>query len=226
MTNHTLVGNRDMTTPLVELSGIVILAVGVWMQVELYKYMELSTEFSSTAPYVLIATGALIVVVGFLACCCTVKGQPVLLYIYGAFLMIIFVLELGAGISMYAYRDKLIEGFDNGLNQSILIYPSDPEKKNSIDLTQSTLHCCGNKSPYDWPDEIPPSCCKVTPCDTKDHTQIYSKGCFNLVIDFLNSNIGLVGGSAMGIAFFPLVGMLLSCCLAKNINKAKYEQMA
>jgi hypothetical protein len=50
------------------------------MVVELYKYMELSTEFSATAPYILIGTGALIILVGSLACCCTVKGQPVLLY--------------------------------------------------------------------------------------------------------------------------------------------------
>jgi Tetraspanin family. len=64
-----------------QLTGIAILAVGIWMVVELYKYMELSTEFSAPAPYVLIGTGALIILVGSLACCCTVKGQPVLLYI-------------------------------------------------------------------------------------------------------------------------------------------------
>jgi hypothetical protein len=64
-----------------QLTGIAILAVGIWMVVELYKYMELSTEFSVTAPYVLIGTGALIILVGSLACCCTVKGQPMLLYV-------------------------------------------------------------------------------------------------------------------------------------------------
>lgn len=52
------------------------------------------------------------------------------------------------------------------------------------------------------------------------------QGCFNKVVEFLNGNIGSVGGSALGVAFFPLVGVILACCLAKNINKAKYEQMA
>jgi tetraspanin-7 len=52
------------------------------------------------------------------------------------------------------------------------------------------------------------------------------QGCFHKVVDFLKGNIGLVGGSAVGVAFFPLVGEILACCLAKNINKAKYEQMA
>lgn len=51
------------------------------MEVELYKYMTMSTDFSETASYVLLGTGSLIIVMGMLACCCTVKGQPVLLFL-------------------------------------------------------------------------------------------------------------------------------------------------
>lgn len=110
------------------------------MQVELYKYLELSAEFSGTAPYVLIGTGALIIVVGSLACCCTVKGQPALLYMYGAFLAVIFVLELGAGVSIFAYRSKLAEGFDQGLNQSIVNYQNGTREQSAdFDLMQSTV---------------------------------------------------------------------------------------
>jgi len=212
------------------LTGIAILAVGIWMVVELYKYMELSTEFSATAPYVPIGTGALIILVGSLACCCTVKGQPVLLYVYGAFLMVIFLLEISAGVSIYAYRDKLLDGFSKGLNQSLANYNTDPEKASDFDLMQSTLHCCGNRTYEDWyttPNKkVPQSCCKQDKCDTAEPGAIYEEGCFNKVVNFLNGNIGLVGGSAVGVAFFPLIGVILACCLAKNINKAKYEQMA
>lgn len=51
------------------------------MQLELHKYLELSSDFSNSAPYVLVATGILIFVVGSLACFCTLKGQPALLYL-------------------------------------------------------------------------------------------------------------------------------------------------
>lgn len=64
-----------------QITGIVILAVGIYMEVELYKYMTMSTDFSETASYVLIGTGTLIILMGMLACCCTVKGQPVLLFL-------------------------------------------------------------------------------------------------------------------------------------------------
>ncbi|XP_012061892.1 PREDICTED: CASP8-associated protein 2, partial [Atta cephalotes] len=49
-------------------------------------------------------------------------------------------------------------------------------------------------------------------------------GCYNRLLDLINSNIGLVAGTAIGVAFFPLVGIFLACCLASNINKAEYEQ--
>lgn len=61
-------------------TGFIIFVVGVWSQIELYKYLKLSTEIPGTAPYVLIGTGALIMLIGSLACCCTIKGQPALLY--------------------------------------------------------------------------------------------------------------------------------------------------
>lgn len=211
-------------------TGAAILFAGVWMVLALYKYMELSTEFSAAAPYVLIGTGALITLVGSLACCCTVKGQPVLLYIYGAFLMVIFLLEISAGVSIYAYREKLLDGFGKGLNESLANYTTDQQKASDFDLIQSTLHCCGNQKYKDWDNspfhKVPTSCCKQEGCNTQDKDAIYEEGCFSKVVDFLKGNIGLVGGSAVGVAFFPLVGVILACCLAKNINKAKYEQMA
>ncbi|KAJ3654431.1 hypothetical protein Zmor_013620 [Zophobas morio] len=214
------------------ISGIAILAIGIWMEVELYKYMEMSTEFSGTAPYVLIGTGSLIILIGSLACCCTVKGQPVLLYVYGAFLAIVFVLELGAGISIFAYRTKLTEGFDKGLTQSMIDYRNNSKDlANDFDLIQQTLHCCGKHGSMDWLNlsqstPIPESCCIKEHCNTEDAEQIYTEGCYTKVVEFLNSNIGIVAGAAVGIAFFPLVGVVLSCCLASVINKAKYEQMA
>lgn len=63
---------------------------------------------------------------------------------YGAFLTVIFMLEISAGVSIYAYRVKLLDGFDKGLNQSIETYSTDPEKTSALDLMQSTvsqMHC-------------------------------------------------------------------------------------
>lgn len=58
-----------------------MLCSGVWMQVEMHKYLVLNGEYSDVAPYILVATGSLILLISSLACCCTVKGHPTLLYL-------------------------------------------------------------------------------------------------------------------------------------------------
>ncbi|XP_011686927.1 PREDICTED: tetraspanin-6-like [Wasmannia auropunctata] len=209
-------------------SGILILCIGVWMRIQLRNYMNMSVQGSGAALLALASLGAVLAVAAILACCCTARGHPALLYLYGAFLAVVALLELGAGASVYAYRTSLNEGFDQGLNESMAAY----DQSKSIDTMQSTLHCCGNRGYADWlnldpPKDIPLSCCKVQEkCPTRDPDEIYTEGCYNRVLDFINSNIGLVAGTAIGVAIFPLVGIFLACCLASNINKAEYEQVA
>jgi hypothetical protein len=61
------------------------------------------------------------------------------LFQYGGFLLVVFVLEICAGVSVYIYREKLVEGFDKGLGQSIATYTTDDEKANDFDIMQSTV---------------------------------------------------------------------------------------
>ncbi|EZA49062.1 Tetraspanin-7, partial [Ooceraea biroi] len=127
------------------------------------------------------------------------------LFQYGAFLAVVALLELGAGASVYAYRTNLNEGFDQGLNESMIAYGQEHSISNHIDTMQST----------------------VSIFTVVIHAAlIILTGCYNRVVDFINSNIGLVAGTAIGVAFFPLVGIFLACCLASNINKTEYEQVA
>ncbi|RLU26086.1 hypothetical protein DMN91_002249 [Ooceraea biroi] len=151
--------------------------------------MNMGVQDSGTALLALASLGAVLALAATLACCCTARGHPALLYLYGAFLAVVALLELGAGASVYAYRTNLNEGFDQGLNESMIAYGQEHSISNHIDTMQST-------------------------------------GCYNRVVDFINSNIGLVAGTAIGVAFFPLVGIFLACCLASNINKTEYEQVA
>ncbi|XP_043493955.1 tetraspanin-7-like [Polistes fuscatus] len=212
-------------------SGMLMLCIGIWMRVQLRDYVNTNDEASGTALLALASLGAILALAATLACCCTARGHPALLYLYGAFLAVVALLELGVGASIYAYRTSLNEGFEQGLNDSITAYAHDPKKRSHLDTIQSTLHCCGSKDYTDWlntnPPNIPISCCKVQEeCNPFNTENIYTEGCYNLVLTFINSNIGLVAGTAIGVAFFPLIGVFLACCLANNINKAKYEQVA
>ena len=51
------------------------------MELQLHKYMELSTLFSTTIPLIFVGLGGTILGLSVLACCCTAKGKVLLLYI-------------------------------------------------------------------------------------------------------------------------------------------------
>lgn len=68
-----------------QITGIAILALGIWIKVDLYKYMELSSIYYKESPFILIGVGVVIVLVGSLGCCCTIKGNAILLYMVGTF---------------------------------------------------------------------------------------------------------------------------------------------
>ncbi|WAR28436.1 TSN7-like protein [Mya arenaria] len=204
------------------ISGIAILAVGIWAKVQLYIYMELSTVYYKEAPYILIGVGAVIVLVGSFGCCCTFKGNACLLYMYSVFLVLVFIVELSTGAAGFIYKKKLSSGFEDGLAIALNHYDSDKGKTEALDGLQHNLHCCGRHKYQDWfttPWEekqkkvnvtniVPKSCCRGKQAECKN-TNLPGNATTNSTLDI----------------YTELFGALLACCLAKNINKAKYEQV-
>lgn len=93
------------------------------------------------------------------------------------------------------------------------------------------MKCCGNHGYKDWsnlarPIPVPKSCCKRFNCDAQDEAEIYREGCYDKVTDIVNENMSLIVKIAIIAAMFPIIGIVLTCCMAANLTKAKYEQMA
>ena len=67
---------------LFQASGFCLLVIGLWMQLQLHKYMEISSMFDgvATIPGVFLCLGGSIILFSTLACCCTAKGKVPLLY--------------------------------------------------------------------------------------------------------------------------------------------------
>lgn len=215
-------------------TGLVLLILGVWMNVSLYHVLKLSADYNRHMPLLFIATGLLVLLVAVLACVATAKGQSVLLYIFGSLLVLVFVAELMAGIVGYVYIRQVREGIGRGMNSSLAHYNGDGGMADeTVDFVQDKLTCCGLNNPDDWAEtdfykknnHYPKSCCSSrSTCQPEDPT-LHLEGCYVKVIRFLDTNLSAIAGGAVGFAFFQLVGVLLSFCLASNINKAKYERV-
>ncbi|XP_064455722.1 tetraspanin-6-like [Ornithodoros turicata] len=216
-------------------TGIVLLILGVWMKVSLYHVLNLSTDYNQHMPLVFIGTGIIVLLVSIVACVGTVKGQSVLLYIFGVILVGVFLLEMTAGVMGYMYIRQVKEGIQKGMNSSISHYGSGGMADENVDFVQKSLKCCGLLNFKDWEQVeyyvrteglLPSSCCENSnsACNV-NNPNLHPEGCYNKIIGFLDKNLNAIAGGAVGFAFFQLFGVVLSFCLAANINKAKYERV-
>uniref|UniRef100_H3DHI2 Tetraspanin n=1 Tax=Tetraodon nigroviridis TaxID=99883 RepID=H3DHI2_TETNG len=220
-------------------TGVILLAVGVWGKVSLESYFSLASEDSTNAPYVLIGTGAAIIIFGLFGCA-TCRGSPWMLKLYAMFLTLMFLAELVAGISGFVFRHEIKAKLKVAFENDVMSYNSSDSSSSStssvVDTIQRSLHCCGVKNFTDWGETlyfkekgIPTSCCKDTtkcsPETLKDLDKAATEGCFTLVTNVMEANLGIIAGISFGIAFFQLIGIFLSCCLSRYITNNQYEMV-
>uniref|UniRef100_A0A8C5P8U2 Tetraspanin n=1 Tax=Leptobrachium leishanense TaxID=445787 RepID=A0A8C5P8U2_9ANUR len=207
------------------ITGVILLAVGVWGKLTLGTYISLIAENSTNAPYVLIGTGTTIIVFGLFGCFATCRGSPWMLKLYAMFLSLVFLAELIAGISGFVFRHEIKDTFLRTYTEAIQNYNGKDERSNAVNNVQENLRCCGIQSYTNWTissywqtDGIPSSCCaNLTDCNPVDmrnmtiaSTKVYQRGCYELVTDFMEINMGIIAGVAFGIAFSQDDNVLIS----------------
>ncbi|XP_055420980.1 tetraspanin-7 isoform X2 [Bubalus kerabau] len=198
------------------ITGVILLAVGVWGKLTLGTYISLIAENSTNAPYVLIGTGTTIVVFGLFGCFATCRGSPWMLKLYAMFLSLVFLAELVAGISGFVFRHEIKDTFLRTYTDAMQNYNGNDERSRAVDHVQLSLSCCGvqnytnwSTSPYFLEHGVPSSCCmNDTYCNPQDlhnltvaATKVNQKGCYDLVTSFMETNMGIIAGVAFGIAF-------------------------
>ncbi|KAL7863345.1 hypothetical protein SRHO_G00123290 [Serrasalmus rhombeus] len=221
-------------------TGVILLAVGVWGKVSLESYLSLASDTSTNAPYVLIGTGAIIVIFGLFGCFATCRGSPWMLKLYAMFLILVFLAELVAGISGFVFRHEIKAELKDAYWSAEKNYNTTDSRSQAVDSIQRTLKCCGVHNYTSWAETayfkhngIPPSCCmplaNCTPENLRDfklaETVVYKQGCFSLVTTVLEANLGIIAGISFGIAFFQLIGVFLACCLSRYITNNQYEMV-
>ncbi|XP_072251530.1 tetraspanin-6 [Leuresthes tenuis] len=217
-------------------TGVILLAVGVWGKVSLEAYLSLASKESTNAPYVLIGTGAIIVIFGLFGCFATCRGSPWMLKLYAMFLTLVFLAELVAGVSGFVFRHEIKDKMGKAFKNAVKHYNSTDSISTAVDTIQRTLHCCGVKNYTDWIDTayfkekgIPASCCKDSSNCTRDPEkagqEVYTTGCFSLVTNVMEANLGIIAGISFGIAFFQVIGIFLACCLSRYITNNQYEMV-
>jgi len=211
------------------LAGLGLIITGAVVQTRFRTYFDFFGGGLGGAAIVLIVIGSIIFIIGFFGCCGAYKENYCMTMTFAALLIIIFIVEIGAGIAAYIMKDKVKNLVQEYMEKAIPNYDK-PEYEGITKTWNAMQHdfkCCGAEGYEDWADhgiETPKSCCKVEDekCDPKITSQIYTDGCVNGFVTFVKENVIIIAGVGIGLAFIQIFGILLACCLARSIKK-EYE---
>lgn len=200
------------------LAAIGLIAVGAYVQIKLKDYFELIEGSFSSAAALCIAVGVIIFFIAVFGCCGAFKENYCCTMIFAVLLVIIFILEIAAGIAGFVLRGKVEHYVEEYMDKTLA-------GDNKVwDTVQKDFKCCGVRNYTDWNTlankTAPASCCVKAGCTPP--AGIYEGGCLNKFETWLKDKIYIVGAVGIALAFIQIVGILFACCLARAIKK-EYE---
>ncbi|KAL3110758.1 hypothetical protein niasHT_011263 [Heterodera trifolii] len=162
------------------------------------KFIDEIAEYQA-ALWVLVAIGALLLVVGFLGCCGAACESAVLLTLFGAILLILSLIELYILFMMFTNRTELLDS----VYKAFLDSAKTADGRRNLKPIQTALNCCGatlsTQQTYKSEGLCPDQLAKAN-------------ACYAVVAAKVGSNDVLV--CAILVLFVQLVAMLFSSTLS------------
>ncbi|XP_009074380.1 PREDICTED: tetraspanin-1 [Acanthisitta chloris] len=217
------------------LSGGTLLGVGIWVTVDEPSFLNIFGALSSSilqvvnVSYVLIAIGAVLLVIGFLGCYGAQKESKCLLMMFFSVVLIIFIAEVAVAVVALVYTGPaevlLTAVVTPKLKEK---YGVDGTFTENWNVTMTKFHCCGlnnytdfnNSYWYETKHTYPESCCNMQqPCNDTLAAQSHVQGCFKQILENIRTNAGAVGGVAAGIAALEIAAMAVSMYLYCRLDE-------
>ncbi|MEE6482617.1 hypothetical protein FKM82_013297 [Ascaphus truei] len=212
------------------LGGCGILGVGVWLAVTQGKFATLSISFPSlSAASLLMVTGSVIMVVGFIGCLGAVTEHRCLLLTFFVVLLIIFLLEMIGMVLFFTYKDEFHSYAQEDLKKGLKLYKTDGNLglTNAWDIVQTQFRCCGVKNYTDWLNvrnstTVPQSCCMEhsAVCQSTPSTW-WQEPCYMKVQEWVGKNISSVGIFGVCILIVQVFGLFFSMLMYCQVLKAE-----
>ncbi|XP_072097185.1 CD9 molecule a [Mobula birostris] len=200
------------------LAGIAVLAVGLWLRFDqstkhIFEFENQSSTFY-TGVYILIGAGALMMIVGFLGCCGAIQESTCMLGCFFMFLLVIFAVEIAAGIWGFLNKDKVTKEVQSVYNSLYTEYLLNKEesKKAALIAIQKGLDCCGEGGALE-------PLIRGT-CPEKSLLEEFRRqSCPQAIEEIFNGKLYIIGAVGIGIGIVMIFGMIFSmvlCCAIRN----------
>uniref|UniRef100_A0A3P9PFW0 Tetraspanin n=1 Tax=Poecilia reticulata TaxID=8081 RepID=A0A3P9PFW0_POERE len=212
------------------LAGGVILGVALWLRHDSKTSNLLILQFEGQqAPstfyisvYILIAVGAVMMLVGFLGCYGAIQESQCLLGTFFFFLVILFACEVAAAIWGFMNRDtmskELINFYDAAYIKAVDVTGS-PSKDAAISVLgafHTTLNCCGKGEDTPLFMQVRSTLC---PSGILSPFFVSCQSCHRELVALFSEKLHLIGLAALVVAvimIFEMIFTMVLCCGIRN----------
>lgn len=214
--------------------GTLILALAIWVRVSKDGKEIIASGEAGTNPLVavnlLIAVGAIIMVLGFLGCCGAVKESRCMLLLFFIGLLLILFLQVAAGILGATFKSESSRLLNETLYENVKLLTQATEEAKTFQEAmisfQTEFKCCGLvKGAEDWGNNFNNAreSCKCTDapesqCSSYSGEMVNTQTCLSLIKDMVEKNIIIVIGVAFGLAVIEILGLVFSMVLYCQIG--------
>ncbi|KAG7202538.1 hypothetical protein KM043_009737 [Ampulex compressa] len=219
------------------ITGIILLTIGLIIHGIFHNYQHFLDNKFFSVQYLLIAVGTIIFIIAFFGCCGAVRESYCMIVTFTSLLVLVFILELSAGISGYVLKSQASNIIQNKMITTMGEYNStSPNEITYVwDTLQRDFDCCGTNNVTDWKKiyesgDLPMSCCDSltgavgTMNCTLNSENLHKSGCFPTFVSFIKGHAVQLGGAGIGIAFIQAIGICFSIHLARSIKNG-YESV-
>uniref|UniRef100_A0A5K4F3T7 Tetraspanin n=1 Tax=Schistosoma mansoni TaxID=6183 RepID=A0A5K4F3T7_SCHMA len=192
--------------------GIALIVIGSLSRIAINNYSSgIDSNIKNLVIFV-ISLGCFLFLLGFFGFCGLSTENTCCLIVYTVLLSVMVAAEIAAGIAAVALKKDVKTQFLSSVKSSVSEYDNNPDLKIFLDKIQQEFQCCGSESSNDYTSvgqTIPDSCKNPT---TK---VIYSNGCLNKVIFFLEKYIVAVSATTFAVAILQLSCVVFSVCVIR-----------
>ncbi|XP_062243179.1 tetraspanin 34a [Platichthys flesus] len=223
------------------LAGAAIMGVGIWVKVDSSSLLGILDNVPdapaglsqlANVSYLLIAVGAVLLVIGFLGCCGAMKESRCMLLTFFIIVLIIFIIEVAGAVVLLVFKDvaeELLQSVGDEVQKSIAgNYGNEGPLTSIWEDTMTEFTCCGfnnytdfSGSPFNQlANMYPVTCCNAT-METCTESQAHMsavEGCYDKLLALIENNAVVIAGVALGIVAIEIAAMVVSMVLYKDIG--------
>ncbi|XP_028406493.1 CD151 antigen-like isoform X2 [Dendronephthya gigantea] len=227
-------------------AGVTLVGVGIWTLVDRFEYSSLlGSDNYIIVVSLMIVAGIVVIIVGFLGCCGSIKDNRFMLIAFFVMVVCVFLVELSAGIVAFAYRGQLENELEDSFLNAMNKYAIDDKETKAIDKAQEKYWCCGATRYYQWNEtvwfnlgsgngnktlagssdklKVPDSCCKppiVEGCGEVTHpSNINYKGCIQKLSEYIEDHLLILGAVGLGVSILQLLGLIVTALLIHLVEE-------